>query len=351
MTPVGSPKPVDALDSAGQQPTATVSAPQSGREFAPARPIWQVLLIRPETVTLALLIGAIIVGSQLSRFFLDISYILESSTLYSEYSIVALMLTLVIISGEIDLSPASMMALSACVFASVFQAGAPIWLAILASFACGLAMGAFNAILVIGFRLPSIIVTIGTLTLYRGLAQVLAGDRSISHFPDWFVGIDYREILDVPVPVILFTVAAIIVGLFLGMTIPGRQIYQIGTNEIAARHAGIRVQRIKAGLFVGMGLVASLAGLITASRLASVRYDMATGGELQMVLMVMLGGTYIFGGRGTILGTFLASWLLVIIATGMTVANIVVTSQLIVMGVLLITSIIATNAIYARSQR
>ena len=100
-----------------------------------------------------------------------------------------------------------------------------------------------------------------------------------------------------------------------------------------------------------MGFTSAFAGLLTASRLASVRYDMATGGELQMVLMVMLGGTYIFGGRGTVLGTVLAAWLLVIIATGMTVANIAITSQLIVMGCLLIVSIIATNAIYARSQR
>ena len=100
-----------------------------------------------------------------------------------------------------------------------------------------------------------------------------------------------------------------------------------------------------------MGLVSAIAGLMTASRLASVRYDLASGGELQMVLMVMLGGTYIFGGRGSVLGTFLAAWLLVIIATGMTVANIVVTTRLIVMGILLIVSIIATNAIYARTQR
>ena len=125
----------------------------------------------------------------------------------------------------------------------------------------------------------------------------------------------------------------------------------VGVSEVAARHAGVRVRRIKFLLFVGMGLMSGLAGLMTASRLASVRYDLAAGGELQMVLMVMLGGAYIFGGRGSIAGTFLAAWLLAIIATGMNVANIVVTSQLVVMGLLLIFSIIATNAIYARTQR
>lgn len=320
-------------------------------DAAPLRPRWQVLLIRPEVMTLALLIGAFVVASRLSPFFSDASFILESSTYYVEFAIVALVLTLVIISGEIDLSPASTMALSACVFASSFKAGLPIELAIGLGLATGLALGAFNALLVIGFQLPSIIVTIGTLTLYRGLAQVLAGDKSIGKFPKWFNGIDYRLMFHVPVPVIIFVAISIVLALVLGTTIVGRQIYQIGTSEVAARHAGIRVRRIKVGLFVLMGLVSAFAGLLTASRLASVRYDMATGGELQMVLMVMLGGTYIFGGRGTILGTFLAAWLLVIIATGMTVANIAVTSQLIVMGLLLIVSIIATNAIYSRAQR
>jgi rhamnose transport system permease protein len=321
------------------------------RDAAPPRPRWQVLLVRPETMTFGLLIAAFITASKLSPFFSDIGFILESATYYIEFAIVALMLTLVIIAGEIDLSPASTMALTACVFAYSFKAGLPIELAIVLALVTGLVLGLFNALLVIGFGLPSIIVTIGTLTLYRGLAQVLAGDKSISHFPKWFNGIDYRLVFGVPVPVIIFVVVSIVLAVVLGMSVLGRQIYQIGTSETAARYAGIRVRRIKTGLFVLMGLVSACAGLLTASRLASVRYDMASGGELQMVLMVMLGGTYIFGGRGTILGTFLAAWLLVIIATGMTVANIAVTSQLIVMGFLLIVSIIATNAIYSRTQR
>jgi rhamnose transport system permease protein len=215
----------------------------------------------------------------------------------------------------------------------------------------GLIMGAFNGVLVTVLKLPSIIVTIGTLTLFRGIAQVLVGDKSIGSFPGWFVGIDFEAVGIVPVPVIILAVVSIVLGLLLSMTIYGRQIYQIGTNVVAAQHAGIRVGRIKMGLFLASGLTSAVAGLLTASRLGSVRYDLAAGGELQMVLIVMLGGTYIFGGRGTILGTFLASWLLVIIATGMTVANISITAQLTVMGLLLIVAIIATNIIYSRSQR
>ena len=326
------------------------SAEARADRAAGGRPAWRAL-VRPEAMTLALLLAAFGAASWLSPFFADATFILESATFYVEYSIVALVLTLVIISGEIDLSPAAMMALSACVFGALLQWGAPMAVAVSGAFASGALMGAVNGVLVLAFKLPSIIVTIGTLTLYRGLAQVLAGDRSIGGFPDWFVGIDWRVAWGVPVPVIVFTLIAAALAVFLGLTVTGRQIHQIGTSPEAARHAGIRVRRIKMGLFVSMGLVSALAGLMTASRLASVRYDLATGGELQMVLTVMLGGTYIFGGRGSILGTFLAAWLLVIIATGMTVANIAITSQLIVMGLLLIASIIATNAIYARAQR
>jgi rhamnose transport system permease protein len=325
-------------------------APTSPREAATPRPTWQVILIRPESMTFLLLIVGIIVGSQLSQYFLDINYILKSFTLSAEFAIVALVLTMMIIAGEIDLSPAANMALSACLFAYAQQAGIPMPIAIVIGIVSGMIMGALNGWMVIGLKLPSIIVTIGTLTLYRGLAQVIAGDKSI-RVPEWFVGIDNVLIFGVPVPVIIFVALSIVLGLVLGTTIFGRQIYLIGTNQEAARHAGVRSDRIKMTLFVAMGFVSAIAGLMTASRLGSVRYDLGLGGELQMVLMAMMGGTYIFGGRGTILGTFLAAWLLVIVMTGMIVADWLPAYQLCVLGVLLIVSIIATNLIYSRTER
>jgi rhamnose transport system permease protein len=314
------------------------------------RPAWQVMLIRPELMTFLLLVLGLIAGSFLSPYFLDASYILRSFTLTAELAIVALVLTLVIIAGEIDLSAAANMALSACIFAWVQDAGVPLPLAIVIGLAAGLAMGGLNAFLSVGLRLPSIIVTIGSLIFFRGLAQVIAGDASI-RVPEGFIGINAVTLIGIPLPVVIFTAVAIILGLGLGVTTTGRQIYQIGTNETAAIHAGINVRRIKVGLFLLLGLVSAAAGIMAASRLGSVRYDLVQGGELQMVLMAMLGGTYIFGGRGTILGTFLAAWLLVIVSTGMTVANLLPAIQLTVLGILLIAAIIATNLIYARTQR
>jgi rhamnose transport system permease protein len=330
--------------------TINTPAPVTQRDAATPRPAWQVLLVRPETMTFVLLVLGIIVASQLSEFFLDINYILRSFTLSAEFAIAALVLTMVIISGEIDLSPAANMALSACLFAYAQQAGIPMPVAILIGLLSGLAMGALNGLMVIGLQLPSIIVTIGTLTLYRGLAQVIAGDKSI-RVPEWFIGINNVLVLGIPVPVLIFVALSIVLGLVLGTTIFGRHIYLVGTNETAALHAGVRSKRIKMILFLLMGFTSAVAGLMTASRLGSVRYDLGLGGELQMVLMAMLGGTYIFGGRGTILGTFLASWLLVIVTSGMIVANWLPAYQLCVLGVLLIVSIIATNFIYSRTER
>ena len=320
------------------------------REIAPARPTWHVVVVRPETMTFLLLIVGLVGASILSPFFLDVNYILRSFTLTAEMSIVALVLTMVVISGEIDLSAASNMALSACVFAWVQDAGVPLPLAVVVGLLAGLAMGGLNAFMSIRMQLPSIIVTIGTLIFFRGLAQVIAGDRSI-RVPESFIGINTAMVFGVPLPVVIFVAVALILGLVLGTTVIGRQIYQIGTNQTAALHAGINTKRIKVGLFLLLGVVSAAAGIMAASRLGSVRYDLVLGGELQMVLMAMLGGTYIFGGRGTILGTFLAAWLLVIVSTGMTVANLLPAIQLTVLGILLIVAIIATNYIYARTQR
>ena len=316
----------------------------------PARPTWQIALIRPEVMTFALLVLAVVGASQISPFFLDINYILRSFTLYSEIALVALVLTMVIIAGEIDLSGAAQMALSASLFAWAQASGVPMPMAIAIGLFAGLAMGGLNAFMVIALQLPSIIVTIGTLILFRGLAQVIAGDRSI-RVPEWYIGINEVMVLGIPLPVVIFAVTTLVLGVVMGLTVFGRQIYLIGTNEVAARHAGIRSARIKTILFLLLGLTASIAGLMTASRLGSVRYDLALGGELQMVLIAMLGGTYIFGGRGTIAGSFLAAWLLVIVSTGMIVANWLPAWQLCVLGTLLIVSIVATNLIYSRTQR
>ena len=330
--------------------TEPISSNVTALDAAPARPLWQVILVRPVMMTVALLIIEPLVASVFWPQSLDLQYILSTFTLTAPLALMALVLTLVIIAGEIDLSPASTMALTACVFAAVQAAGVPFPIAVLVCIGLGLVLGLFNALLVVYLRLPSLIATIGTLTFYRGLAQVLAGDASIK-LPEWYMGLNLVTIFGIPVPDLIVLVAAILLALLLSATIFGRQIYQIGTSEIAARHAGIRTRTIKTTLFAALGVVSALAGMMFVSQLGTVRYDLGLGGELQMVLMAMLGGTYIFGGRGSIVGTFLAAWLLSIMTNAMNTASWLPATQFCLLGVLLIVSIIVTNFIYSRTQR
>jgi len=315
----------------------------------PPRNAW--LRLRPEYVTIVLFIVSLGIGASLSKYFASVSFILESASFFIEIGLIALVLTFVVIAGEIDLSVAAMLALSASIFGEAYRAGFGIAGATAVSLLAGLLMGLFNGVLVVVLKLPSLILTIGTMTLYRGIAQIFVGNHSISGFPKWFVGIDWRTVGIVPVPVIIFFGAAAILGFVLAGTVFGRQVYQIGANPAAARFAGIRVSRIKVILFALSGVTSAVAGILMASRLGVVRYDLATGAELQAVLIVMLGGTYIFGGRGTIFGTTVALWLLIVLQAGMTVANIKIESQLTVFGLLLIVAIIGSNAIYARTDR
>ena len=228
------------------------------------------------------MIFGLVGASFLSPFFLDASYILRSFTLTSrnvDRCIGA--------DNGSDFREKSIChrrpiwLCQPCIFAWAQEAGTPLPLAVIVGLLAGLAMGALNAFMSIRMQLPSIIVTIGTLIFYRGLAQVIAGDRSI-RVPDSFIGINTIMIAGIPLPVVIFVGVAVLLGLVLGTTVVGRQIYQIGTNQAAALHAGINAKRIKVGLFLALGVVSAAAGLMAASRLGSVRYDLVLGGELQI---------------------------------------------------------------------
>lgn len=300
------------------------------------------LLRHPEMITLMLLAGAFVAGAILSPYFLDAHYLLNSTSLYMEIGIAALAMTLVIISGNIDLSVASNLALSGVIMASLYaHAHVPMPIAIILALILATLLGLFNGLLVTKLRLPSLTVTLGTLALYRGLAQVLAGDHSIGNFPDWFLGIDARLIAGwVPLPLLIFLALAIVTGIVLQRTIFGRCVYALGTNEAATRFTGIRVDRIKLAVFGLSGLYAGIGAVMMLSRLSVARYDLAAGDELAVITAVVLGGTDIFGGKGKILGTVAALFLLQIIRNGMGLADIRAEDQLAVTGSLLVASVL-----------
>jgi len=300
------------------------------------------LLARPEAITALLLCAALAAGAALSPYFLDARYLLDSTSLYMEIGIMALAMTFIIISGNIDLSVASNLALTGVVSALMYSRWhVPMALAAALAPLIGAILGAFNGWMITALRLPSLTVTLGTLALYRGAAQVLVGDHSIGSFPEWFVGIDYLKVAGlVPAPLILFLCLAVAFGLLLHQTIFGRCMYMIGTNPAAALFSGVRVGRVKLAAFTISGAMSGLGAVIMLSRLGVARYDLALGDELAVITAVVLGGTDIFGGRGTILGTVVALFLLGIIRRGMGVANITTENQLAVTGTLLVASVL-----------
>lgn len=314
-------------------------------DYAPSRPApgrsLVTLAARPETVAALLLLLAMLVGATLSPYFLDAEYLLGSTSLYMEIGVMALAMTFVIISGNIDLSVASNLALTGVLCGRLYADWeVPMPIAAALAPVVGALLGLFNGVLISGLKLPSLTVTLGTLALYRGLAQVLAGDYSIGGFPEWFVGVNYRYVGPLPLPLVIFLGLAVAFGLVLHVTTFGRAVYVLGLNEPAARFAGVRVDWVKLAVFTLSGAMAGLGAAMMTSRLSVARYDLALGDELAVITAVVLGGTDIFGGRGSILGTVIALFLLGVIREGMRLANITADYQLAVTGTLLIAAVL-----------
>ena len=302
-------------------------------------------LVRWESALVVLLIATLILGSQLSAAFMQPVNFFYMGLNFGEVAIMALPLALIVITGEIDLSVASILGLSGAVLAVLYSHGWPIFVAMGAALVVGAVAGAFNGLLVTRVGLPSLAVTIGTLTLYRGIAQILIPDTTIGGFPDRLtsIGLDPIPHTQLPYSVAFFLVLTVIVGVMLHATPLGRSIFAMGANQEAAFFAGIRVKRIKMALFVFSGVVCAFAGILWTLRFASARFDAGTGMELNVVTVVLLGGISIFGGRGTILGVVLAVCVVAALQSALTLALVSPQTQNIVTGVLLLVSVIVPN--------
>lgn len=267
---------------------------------------------------------------------------------FSEKALIALAMALLVIGGEIDLSIAATMALASMAMGFAMQAGAGVGTMVLAALATGAACGALNGWLVTRWKLPAIVVTIGTLSLYRGLAQVVLGDQAITGYPETLVtwGNGYLGDLMgmpgfiVPIEFAVMLVAALLVGLFLHATVHGRRIYAIGANPVTARFSGIAVDRYRLGLFIFAGVMAGLAAVLLTGRIGSTRPNLAMGWELDAVTIVILGGVSIQGGRGSVLGTVLAAVLLGSFTFAMGMLNVTGIVVSMVVGGLLIAAMV-----------
>jgi rhamnose transport system permease protein len=299
-------------------------------------------LVRWETALFVLLIATIVFGTMSSPHFFTTTELFYVGLNVGEIAIMALPLTLIVITGEIDLSVASMLGLSSTLLGYLFEHGWNIWPAMLAVLVVGALGGSLNGLLITRLGLPSIAVTIGTLTLFRGLAEILLRADSVGGYPE-----NLTKIGIVPIPhtqiaysVGIFFVLAIAFAVVLHATPVGRSIYAIGLQEEAAFFSGIRVKRIKFLLYVLSGVVCSFAGILWTLRFATSRYDAGTGLELNVVAIVLLGGVSIFGGRGTILGVALAAAVMACFLSALTLINVSAQVQNIVTGALLLLSVI-----------
>jgi rhamnose transport system permease protein len=261
-------------------------------------------------------------------------------------ALIALPMTLVVITGEIDLSVASVLGLTCSFMGQLWLWGVTsLPLLIVLCLLLGMVLGAVNGIFVTWFGLPSLAVTIGTLALYRGLAYVLLGDRAVANYPiSWTSGaIKPIHGLTIPWFIIIVAVLAVIFGVVLHATPIGRALYAIGNNAEAARFAGVSVAKTKFWLFVVTGAMSALAGIFWTLRYASARADNGNGQELAVVAAVLLGGVSIFGGRGGLVGVIGAVLLLSTLRNALQLADVPANALTIVTGTLLIASVVGPN--------
>jgi rhamnose transport system permease protein len=289
-----------------------------------------------------LLVVAAILSAIFSPRILDFHYLMDKSTLFTGTGLVALAMTLVIISGNIDLSVGSNVALTSCVAARLLQAGYPPVVVALLALLTGTLLGVFNGVMVAGFRLPSFLVTLGTMAAYRGAAQAMVGANSVKVL-DGFTGIQRQLLALLPAPVVIFIVMAVLAGVLLHRTVFGRWVYSIGTNESASRYAGVPVERTKIITFALAGLMAGTAALLEISQLGVARFDLAKGMELDAITMAVVGGCAITGGKGTVAGTVSALLLVMLMKTAMGVANVKAEYQLTAIGALLLVAVLVGN--------
>lgn len=288
----------------------------------------------------ALIFLTLFIGSRVSDRFLDRVYLLESVTLFAEVGIVALVLNFVIASGVIDLSVGSITVLVACLYAKLSAAGQSLPVCLLAAIGAGAALGWTNVLLVKLLNAPAFLVTVATLALYRGIAQVLMGPQSVE-IPESWVGIDTQTFVGLTIPLWILFLLAILIGLVFDRHVFGRETLAIGSNEEAARNAGVNVSRTRAIAFVIAGVASAVAGVLMVSRLGLARHEFSRGMELDAITMVVVGGTSIRGGKVDVLGTVLAFLLISLVRTVMGIANLPAEYQFSFMGLLLIAAVAA----------
>ena len=303
-------------------------------------------LLRHESILAVLLALALAVLAMQSDRFFTVDNLLNQGRLMAEVGLVALAMTFVIVSAGIDLSVGSILGLVAILLGVFWQKlGLPLPVAMGLGVVVGGIAGLVNGIIITRFRVPPLIATLATLALYRGLAEGISQARSVRGYPEWFFVLGQGEVLGVPTQLWIFLACAVVAAIVLGMSTFGRATYVTGANAVAARFSGIPVDRTILLIYTASGLISGLAAIIFVSRVSTTRSDMGTGLELDVITAVVLGGTSIFGGRGTIIGTLLGLILMQALKNGLALAGVKGDGTIVVIGLILIATIIISNLV------
>lgn len=290
-----------------------------------------------ESLLLAVAIAIFIANSFASPYFLNAWNLSDATFNFTEKAMIAFAMALLIIAGEIDLSVASIIALASTAMGAAAQFDVSTLTLVLIGLGVGLACGAFNAILVCGMGLPSIVVTIGTMSLFRGISYIVLGDQAYRGYPSDFAFFGQGYVFWViSFEFVLFALIAVLYGILLHKTNFGRAVYAIGNNATGALFSGIRVNRVKSILFLLTGLMSSVAAVCLTSRLGSTRPSIGLGMELEVVTMVVLGGVNILGGSGSIPGVVIAAFVMGLVTFGLGLLNVPGIVMSIFIGALLI---------------
>lgn len=322
-----------------------IPLPQAAKRVVP----WW--LLRHETMLAAILLVALIVLGALNNRFLTLDNLLNQGRLTTEVGLIALPMTFIIITGGIDLSVGSIVGLCAILLGYSWKnLGFPLPLAIGFSLLVGAAAGFLNGIVITRMKVPPLIMTIATLALYRGLAEGISQARSVRGYPEWFYFIGQENLFGVPAQLWLFLIAIVVSAIVLDRTIFGRTLYAIGNNETAARFSGLPVDRAKLIIYTLSGLMAGLSACVLVSRVTTTRSDMGIGYELDVIAAVVLGGTSIFGGVGTIWGTVVGLAMIQLLKNGLALTGVKGDATIVVIGTVLILSTLVASSLQRRRE-
>lgn len=309
------------------------------KEFA-----WKTFFFQWEWMLVLIFVIINIINSFISPYYLNMMSLLDATMTFLDKAFIVLPMTFVMIFGDIDISVGSTVALSAVIMAVVYNLGVPMILAVIICLAVGALCGLINGILIVKFKeLSSVIVTLSTMIIYSGIAYIILENKAAGGFPQWFNFLGWGYINKIPFILIAFVVAAIIFGLVLHKTTFGRRVYGIGNNITASKFSGVQVNKIKIIVFTLAGLMAGVTALFLSSKLGSVRPNIGSGYELDVITMVALGGVSTAGGKGRITGTILSVFIIGYLQYGLGLINIPAQTLLIIIGLLLVFAVMVPH--------